>query len=57
MSFGTLYIARGIVFFFVCVVTVHAQVPVPRAVYAVRWGTGVSGGWKPRAFFDFRPRY
>ena len=29
MSFGTLYIARGIVFFFVCVVTVHAQVPVP----------------------------
>lgn len=29
MSFSTLHIARRIVFFFLCVVTAHAQVPVP----------------------------
>ena len=29
MSFNTLRIAQGIIFFFVCVVTAHAQVPVP----------------------------
>ncbi|MYF73199.1 MAG: hypothetical protein F4175_07385, partial [Gemmatimonadetes bacterium] len=29
MSFGTLYIVQGILFFLACVVTAHAQVPVP----------------------------
>ncbi|MDE2721752.1 MAG: hypothetical protein OXI59_00105, partial [Gemmatimonadota bacterium] len=29
MSFGTLYIVQGILFFLACVVTAYAQVPVP----------------------------